>query len=229
MPFGVTNAPAQFMNMMNDLLGEYLDRFVLVFLDDILIYSATLDQHTEHVRQVLQKLRDHRLYAKASKCEFVKDSIEFLGHQICGGGLTPTEAKLKAIREWATPQNVTDIRSFLGFTNYYRRYIWNYSDIAGPLTDLTKKEMAWQWGPYQKNAFAAMKEAFCWAPILVFPDPTLPYTIFTDASGTGAGGALLQDHGDGLRPIAFLSRRLKPTEQRYSASEMGPSGTGTDL
>ena len=99
MPFGVTNAPAQFMNMMNDLLGEYLDRFVLVFLDDILIYSANIDQHTEHVEKVLQKLREHRLYAKASKCEFVKDTVEFLGHQICGNGLTSTEAKLQAIRD----------------------------------------------------------------------------------------------------------------------------------
>ena len=121
MPFGVTNAPTQFINMMNDLLGEYLARFVLVFLDDILIYSATVDQHTEHVHQVLQKLREHQIYAKASKCKFVKDSVEFLRHQICGGGLTPTEAKLKAIRKWVTPQNVIDVSSFLGFTNYYRR------------------------------------------------------------------------------------------------------------
>ena len=148
MPFGVTNAPAQFMNMMNDLLGDYLDRFVLVFLDDILIYSANIDQHAEHLRQVLQRLREHRLFAKASKCEFVKTTIEFLGQQVCGDGLTPTEAKLKAIRDWATPQNVTDVRSFLGFTNYYRRFIRNYSDIVGPLTDLTKKDMVWQWGPF---------------------------------------------------------------------------------
>jgi hypothetical protein len=219
MPFGVTNAPAQFMNMMNDLLGEYLDRFVLVFLDDILIYSADIDQHTEHLRQVLQCLRKNQLFAKASKCEFVQTSIEFLGQQVCGEGMTPTEAKLQAIKEWATPQNVTDIRSFLGFTNYYRRFIRNYSDIAGPLTELTKKDMAWQWGPYQRSAFTAMKEAFCRAPILIFPDPRLQYTICTDASGTGAGGTLLQDQGDGLRPIAFLSRRLKPTEQKYSAYE----------
>jgi hypothetical protein len=120
MPFGVTNAPAQFMNMMNDLLGAFLDRFVLVFLDDILVYSANIDQHAEHLRRVLLKLREHRLYAKASKCEFVKDSIEFLGQQISAGGMTPTEAKLKAIRDWATPQNVHDVRSFLGFANYYR-------------------------------------------------------------------------------------------------------------
>ena len=111
------------MNMMNDLLGDFLDLFVLVFLDDILIYSVNLDQHAEHLRRVLLALRKHRLFAKASKCEFVKDSIEFLGQQIIAGGMTPTEAKLKAIRDWATPQNVHDVRSFLGFANYYRRFI----------------------------------------------------------------------------------------------------------
>ena len=179
------------MNMMNDLLGEFLDRFVLVFLDDILIYSVNLDQHKEHLRRVLMKLREHQLFAKASKCEFVKGSIEFLGQQICGTGVTPTEAKLKAIRNWATPQNVHDVRSFLGFTNYYRRFIRSYSDIAGPLTDLTKKGMVWQWGPHQRRAFKAIKDAYCRAPILIFPDPKLEYTIFTDAFGTGAGGALL--------------------------------------
>ena len=170
-------------------------------------------------KQILQCLREHKLFAKASKCEFVKASIEFLGQQICGEGMTPTEAKLQAIRDWATPQNVTDVRSFLGFTNYYRKFIRGYSDIAGPLTDLTKKDMAWQWGPYQRQAFNAMKDAFCRAPILIFPDPKLQYTIATDASGTGAGGTLLQDQGNGLRPLAFLSRRLKPTEQKYSAYE----------
>ena len=138
---------------------------------------------------------------------------------MCGDGLTPIEAKLKAICDWATPQNVTDVRSFLGFTNYYRRFIQNYSDIVGPLTNLTKKDMVWQWGPFQRNAFVAIKDAFCRVPILIFPDPKLQYTVVTDASGTGAGGSLLQDQGDGLRPIAFLSRRLKPTEQKYSAYE----------
>ena len=137
------------------------------------------------------KLREHQLFAKASKCKFVKGSIEFLGQQIYGTGVTPIEAKLKAICDWATPQNVHDVRSFLGFTNYYQRFIRSYSDIAGPLTDLTKKGMAWQWGPHQRHAFKAMKDAYCRAPILIFPDPTLEYTIFTDASGMGAGGALL--------------------------------------
>ena len=114
MPFGVTNAPAQFMNMMNDLLGEYLDKFVLVFLDNVLIFSANPQDHADHLRKVLGKLREHQLFVKASKCEILKTSVEFLGQQICRGGMTPTEAKLKAVRDWATPQDVKGVRSFLG-------------------------------------------------------------------------------------------------------------------
>ena len=219
MPFGVTNAPAQFMGMMNHLLRDYLDIFVLVFLDDILIYSANIEEHAEHLRKVLSILRKYRLFAKMSKCEFATETVEFLGQQISKGGMTPTEAKVKAIRDWATPTNVHEVRSFLGFANYYKRFIRNYADIASPLTDLTKKGVPWQWGPYQRRAFHDLKEAYCQAPILIFPDPKLPYTVITDASGTAGGGSLMQDQGDGLRPVAFLSRRFKPTEQRYWAYE----------
>ena len=119
MPFGVTNGPAQFMNMMNDLLGEYLDKFVLVSLDDVLIYFTNPQDHADHLGKVLGKLREHQLFAKANKCEILKTSIEFLGQQICRGGMTATEAKLKAVRDWATPQDVKGVRSFLGFANYY--------------------------------------------------------------------------------------------------------------
>ena len=119
MPFGVTNAPAIFMNMMNDLLGEYLDKFVLVFLDDILIYSANPQNHANHVRKILGKLREHQLFAKSNKCEILKISVEFLCQQICRGGMTPTEAKLKAVQDWATSQDVKGVQSFLGFANYY--------------------------------------------------------------------------------------------------------------
>ena len=221
MPFGVTNAPAQFMNMMNALLGEYLDKFVLIFLDDVLIYSANPQDHAEHLRKVLGKLREHKLYAKASKCEMLKTSVEFLGQQISKGGMTPTEAKLKAVRDWATPEDVKGVRSFLGFANYYRRFVQNFAAIADPLTSLTRKDVEWQWGPYQRRAFQQLKEALCAAPVLLFPDPKLPYTVVTDVSGTAAGGILMQDQGDGLQPLAFLSRQLKPTEQRYSAYEQG--------
>ena len=145
--------------------------------------------------------------------------MEFLGQQINSGGMTPTEAKLKAVREWAAPRNVHEVRSFLGFANYYRRFIRNFAGIASPLTDLTKKDIPWQWGPHQRQAFAQLKEAYCRAPVLLFPDPELPYTVATDASGIAGGGVLLQDHGEGLQPLAFLSRRFTPTEQKYSAYE----------
>ena len=153
MPFGVTNALAQFMNMVNDLLGGYLDKFVLVFLDDVLIYSANPQDHAKHLRKVLGKLREHKLFAKASKCEMLKTSVEFLGQQISRGGMTPTEAKLKAVRDWATPEDVKGVRSFLGFANYYRRFVQNFAAIADPLTSLTRKDVEWQWGPYQRHAF----------------------------------------------------------------------------
>ena len=132
MHFGIINAPAQFMNMMNDLLGEYLDKFVLVFLENILIYSANQQDHEEHLRKVLGKLKEHQLFAKANKCEILKTSIEFLVEQIYRGGMTPTEAKLKAVRDWATPQDIKGVRSFLGFANYYRHFVKNFVAIADP-------------------------------------------------------------------------------------------------
>ncbi len=219
MPFGLTNAPAQFMGMMNDLLGEYLDKFVLVFLDDILVYSRSIEEHAEHLKKVFQKLRDHRLFAKASKCDVATTTIEFLGQQITPKGMAPTEAKLRAVREWERPRNVHEVRSFLGFANYYRRFVRMFAHLASPLTELTKKGVGWQWGPFQRRAFQELKDALCAAPILQYPEPTLPYSVVTDASKTAVGGILMQDRGEGLRPLAFLSRRLKPSETRYSAYE----------
>ena len=149
-PFGVTNAPAQFMNMMNDVLADFLDRFVVVFLDDLLIYSRTPEDHAEHLRQVLQRLHENKLYAKASKCEIAYQAIEFLGQKVIPRGMCPTEQKMKAVHEWKVPQNVKDVRAFLGFANYYRRYVHQFTDTARPLTKLTKKGVEWQWGPYQR-------------------------------------------------------------------------------
>ena len=132
MPFGVTNAPTQFMNMMNALLAEYLDKFVLVFLDDVPIYSANSQDYVEHLWKVLGKLREHKLFAKASKCEILKTSVEFLGQQICKRGMTPTKARLNAVQDWATPKDVKGVRSFLGFANYYRQFIQNFVAIGTP-------------------------------------------------------------------------------------------------
>ena len=133
--------------------------------------------------------------------------------------MTLTEAKLKAVRDRAKPQNVRDIWSFLGFANYYKRFVKNFAGVAGPLTDLTRKNVRWQWGPYQRRAFEQLKDALCTALVLLFPDPLLPYTVVTDASRSAAGGVLMHDQGNGLQPLVFLSRQLKPMEQMYSAYE----------
>ena len=219
LPFGVTNAPAQFMNLMNDVLRDYLDKFVIVFLDDILIYSKTINDHLEHLRLVLDKLRKYKLFAKASKCLIAQDKIEFLGQMITEKGMCPVDEKLRAVKEWDEPQHVKGVRSFLGFANYYRRYVRNFAEIANPLTELTKKDQKWHWGSDEQEAFQKLKIALCQAPFLVYPDPALPYTVVTDASGIAVGGVLMQDHGSGLQPLAFLSRKLKPSEQKYSAYE----------
>ena len=170
-------------------------------------------------RKVLQKLREHQLFAKASKCEIAYESIEFLGQQVTPARMSPTKVKIKAMWEWDTPQDVKDVRSFLGFANYYWRYVHQFAEVAHPLTELTKKGVEWQWGPYQKEAFCQLKQKLCEASILWYPDPKLPYTVVTDASGAAMGGVLMQDQGEGLQPLAFMSKALKPSERRSSAYE----------
>ena len=133
---------------MNDVLADYLDDFVVVFLDDILIYSKTIEDHVVHLQKVLQKLREHQLFVKASKCKIAYESIEFLGQPVTPIGTSPTEVKIKAVREWNTPQAIKDVRSFLNFANYYRQYVHQFAKVAHPLTQLAKKGVEWQWGPY---------------------------------------------------------------------------------
>ena len=145
--------------------------------------------------------------------------IEFLGQQVTLGGLCPIDQKLEAVRNWKVPQNVKDVRSFLEFANYYRRYVHQFTEVAHPLIELTKKGVEWQWGPYQRQSFQELKTKLSTAPILQFPNPKVPYTVVIDASGTAVGGVLMQDQGNGLQPLAFMSRVLKPTEQQYSAYE----------
>ncbi|KAL0544452.1 hypothetical protein IC582_019567 [Cucumis melo] len=145
MPFGLTNAPATFCTLMNKLFQSFLDRFVVVYLDDIVVYSQTLEEHVQHLRQVFQVLRDNELYIKLEKCSFAKQEVEFLGHWIKEGKLMMDNAKVRAILEWKAPTKVPELRSFLGFVNYYRRFIKGYSGIAAPLTNLLKKNQTWDW------------------------------------------------------------------------------------
>ena len=136
------------MNLINNILVDYLDHFIVVFLGDILMHSKRIKDHIVHLRKVLQKLQDHLLFAKASKCDIAYESIEFLGQQVTPARMSPTEVKIKAMWEWDTPQDVKDVRSLLGFSSYYQRYMHQFTEVVHPLIELTKKGVEWQWGPY---------------------------------------------------------------------------------
>ena len=216
MPFGLTNAPATFQALMNNILRPYLDKFVVVYLDDICIYSRTPEEHLEHVDKVLTLLEQHRIYLGLDKCAFGKAEMGFLGHIISNNGIKVDPAKVEAVTSWPTPRSVKDVRAFLGLTGYYRRFVKNYSRIALPLTELTKKDHGWKWSDsHEGAAFRELKEALTSTPVLVTPDPELPYEVYTDASDFALGAVLLQDHGHGLQPVAYLSRKLSETEHRY--------------
>ncbi|GAB5489762.1 MAG: hypothetical protein Pars2KO_33320 [Parasphingorhabdus sp.] len=216
-PFGLTNAPPHFTNMIQDIMSDMLDDFVVVFLDDILIFSKTMADHAIHVAKVLARLEEHKLFAKGLKCEFAVPKVEYLGHVVSGKGLSPMTAKVQAIVDWKTPQTVTDVRSFLGMVSYYRKFIPNFARIASPLHDLVKKDVQWQWGPNERVAMQELQARMQRFPLLVLPRPDLPYTVITDASQFAYGAVLTQDHGKGSQPIAYLSRKLRPAEQKYSA------------
>ena len=220
LPFGLTNAPGTFMHLMHETFREFLDDFVLVFLDDILIFSKTLEEHERHVRRVLQVLQNDKLYAKESKCELFKTEVEFLGHLVGRDGVKMMEDKVQAISAWPTPQNVTDVRAFLGTAGYYRKFIQGFSAIASPLNHLTKDEVKFEWKAEQQTAFEALKEAVKNGPVLALPDPNLPFVVHTDASGFAVGAVLSQKQEDGqIRPIAFLSKKMLDAETRYPVHE----------
>ena len=219
LPMGLCNAPGTFMQLMNDTFHDVLDRFVLVFLDDILIFSKTREEHIKHVREVLTRLRKQKLYAKLSKCEFFQEQVTFLGHQIGANGLSVSQDKIDAVRDWPAPKNDTEVRSFLGFANFYRRFVKNYSLLALPISELTKNDVKFAWGDAQHKAFTALKQALCSAPVLLIPDPALPYTLNCDACNYAVGATLQQDQGNGLQPIAYRSRKLTPAEINYDVRE----------
>ena len=219
LPFGLTNAPATFMHLMNETFRAQLDDFVIVFLDDILIYSKTLEEHERHVRVVLDILRREKLYAKESKCELFKTEVEFLGHFVGRDGIRMMEGKVKGVQEWPTPTKATHVRSFLGTAGYYRRFIKDFSAIAAPLTELTKDSVKFDWGHQQEAAFRHLKKAIAEGPVLALPDPSLPFVVHTDASGFAVGAVLQQDQGKGLQPIAYLSKKMLDAETRYPVHE----------
>ncbi|KAJ9520744.1 hypothetical protein QJQ45_007613 [Haematococcus lacustris] len=224
MPFGLCNAPATFQRLMNDIFRQELDDCVIVYLDDILIFSRTQEEHAQHLRRVLSLLQQHKLYAKLSKCEFGLSQTEFLGHIITSTGIACDPKKVAAVESWPTPQTVHDVRSFLGLANFYRRFVKNFSDIAAPITALTQtdghdKQGKVAWGPVQQSAFEALKKALTTAPVLIAPDPSQPYTLRCDASGIGIGAVLTQGRGPAERVVAYHSRKLLPAERNYPTHE----------
>ncbi|KAK1427604.1 hypothetical protein QVD17_16293 [Tagetes erecta] len=216
MPFGLTNAPAAFMDMMNRLCRPYLDKFIIVFIDDILIYSKSEEEHKTNLRILLELLRQEKLYAKFSKCEFWLSEVQFLGHVINASGIQVDPAKIEAISKWKNPETPTKVRSFLGLAGYYRRFIKNFSRIAVPLTKLTRKNVTFKWGPEQVEAFKTLKEKLTNAPILAIPEGNEDFVVFCDASYTGFGCVLMQRD----KVIAYASRQLKVNEIGYPTHDL---------
>ena len=219
MPFGVTNAPATFQRMMNSIFKEELDDFVLVYLDDILIFSETLQKHIEHIKTALEKLRTAKLYARLHKCAFFQKKVEYLGFDVSSEGIQPSPEKVRTIVEWPRLQSVKDVRSFLGLASFYRKFIKQFSLKARPLTDLTRDKVAWQWTEKEEKAFNDLKTSLVVAPVLRIPNFELQFVVTTDASLVSVGAILEQDFGRGLQPVAYESRKLNPAETRYSAYE----------
>lgn len=215
LPFGLTNAPATFMTLMNEIFKDCLDLFVVIYLDDILVYSHTEEQHLKDLEQVLARLQEHKLYAKLSKCEFFKNEVDFLGHVVGQDGIKVDPAKVQTIRDWPDLRSVKDVQSFLGLVNYYRRFVPSYALVALPLSEMIKKDVQFTWGPSQQAAFAFLKQALVSAPVLAIFDPKKPVTVHTDASDFAIGAVLMQDD----RPVAYESRKLSPAERNYAVHE----------
>nr|GEV88166.1 putative reverse transcriptase domain, ribonuclease H-like domain, aspartic peptidase domain protein [Tanacetum cinerariifolium] len=186
MPFGLTNTPAVFMDLMNHVCKPYLDKFVIVFIDDILIYSCNKEEHTDHLRIILELLKREKLYAKFSKCDFWISIMQFLGHVIDNPRIHVDPAKIEAVKNWASPTIPTEVRQFLGLAGYYRRFIKDFLKIAKSLTELTQKNKKYIWGEGQKSAFQLLKQKLCKAPILALQEGNDDFVVYCDASLQGA-------------------------------------------
>ncbi|GKB24030.1 putative reverse transcriptase domain-containing protein [Tanacetum coccineum] len=216
MPFGLTNAPAIFMDLMNRVCKPYLDKFVIVFIDDILIYSKSEEEHEVHLKTILDLLKKEKLYAKFLKCEFWLQEVQFLGHVVNRDGIHVDPSKVESVKNWMTPESSTEIRSFLGLAGYYRRFIENFSKIAKPLTLLTQKNKTYMWGDKQDEAFRILKEKLCNAPVLALPDGPDDFVVYYDASKQGFGCVLMQKG----KVIAYASRQLKTHEKNYTTHDL---------
>jgi hypothetical protein len=215
-PFGLTNALAYFKYLMNKVCMEYLDTYVVVFIDYILVYSRSEKECEEHLCLVLQKLRDHKLYTKLSKCDFWLKSVAFLGHVISKGGISMDPSKVQDVLSFKAPTSVGDIRSFLVLAGYYRRFIEGFSKISKPMTELLEKDKRFEWTPACGTSFQDLKKRLTTDPILVMPDMEKQFSIYCDALGQGLGCVLIQDG----RVVAYASLQLRKHDVNYPTHDL---------
>ncbi|GKC51128.1 reverse transcriptase domain-containing protein [Tanacetum coccineum] len=216
MPFRLTNAPAVFMDLMNRVCKPYLDKFIIVFIDDILIYSRNKEEHANHLRIILELLKKDKLYTKFSKCDFWIRIVQFLGHLINSQGLHVDPAKIEAVKNWTSPTTPIEIRQFLGLAGYYRRFIKDFLKIAKSLTELTQKNKKYIWGENQESAFQLLKQKLCEDIILALLEGNDDFFVYCDASHQGLGAVLMQRE----KVIAYASRQLKPNEENYTTHDL---------
>ena len=219
MGFGLCNAPATFQSLMNEVLRPYLRKFVVVFLDDILIFSKTWEEHLTHVRTIFTALREQQLYCKPSKCLFGATETLYLGHVITGSTIAPDPQKLEGVKEWPVPKSVSDVRSFLGFANFFRRFVPHYADIARHLDEVTGRNAHFSWSSERQRSFELLKEALLNPPVLQLANTSQPFQVHTDASDLAIGAVLLQEDEQGQHPVAYASRKLTAAERNYTITE----------
>uniref|UniRef100_A0A803JPC4 ribonuclease H n=1 Tax=Xenopus tropicalis TaxID=8364 RepID=A0A803JPC4_XENTR len=221
MPFGLCNAPATFQHLVNDIFRDFLDIFVIIYLDDILIFSKDLEEHRKHMKKVFLRLRTHQLFVKLEKCLFEKTTIDFLGFIISPFGIRMDPKKISSILDWPAPTSRKAVQRLVGFANFYRKFIRNFSQIILPITELTRSNQKFVWTCQAQTAFEILKKLFTSAPILCHPDPSLPFTLEVDASESAVGAILSQRVGliEELHPVAFFSRKLNKSEQNYDVAD----------
>jgi hypothetical protein len=212
MPFGLTNAPSTLMRLMNEVFRPLIGKFVVVYFDDILIYSKSLNEHIEHLHAVFCALREARLFANLEKCTFCTDRVAFLGYVVTPQGIEVDEAKIEVIKSWPIPATLTQLQSFLGLAGFYQCFVRDFSTIATPLNDLMKKGVSFRWGAAQDQAFHIVMDKLTHAPLLQLSDFGKTFDLKCDASGIGIGGVLLQEG----QPIAYFSEKLSGPSLNYS-------------
>jgi hypothetical protein len=217
MPFGLTNAPSIFQDMMNHIFRDMIDLGLLSYLDDLLIYANTIKEHDKTVCEVLRRLQANRLAVSPEKCVWRQQEVEFLGYLIGQDGIKISPEKIEAVLEWKSPSSLVETQSFLGFANFYRRFIQDYSQVAHPMTELTKGTAKdFRWTPEAELAFQELKNRFTSVPILTHFNPQKEVIVDTDASDFALGAVLSQrDNKNRLHPVAFHSRKFSPAEINY--------------